>query len=37
VAPGESQGVAMEGNVLGAARKALEEAAGDFWKAAGGK
>jgi hypothetical protein len=34
VAPGESKGVAMEGNVLGAAQKAVEEQAADFWKAA---
>jgi polygalacturonase len=34
VAPGESKGVAMEGNVLGAAQKAVEEQAADFWKPA---
>ena len=33
VAPGEAKGVAMEGNALGAARKAMEEAVGNFWKA----
>jgi hypothetical protein len=34
VGPGEGKGVVLEGNILGAARKAVEEAAADFWKAA---
>jgi polygalacturonase len=37
VAPGEAKGVTMGGNMLGAARKAVEEAAADFWKAAGAR
>jgi polygalacturonase len=31
--PGELKGVALEGNVLGSARRATEEVDGEFWKA----
>jgi polygalacturonase len=34
---GESQGVTMQGNTLGGARKAMEEAAGDYWKTSGAR
>jgi hypothetical protein len=33
VAPGEMKGMVLEGNALGGARKATEEAATDFWRA----
>ncbi len=33
VAPGEMKGMVLEGNALGSARKATEEAATDFWQA----
>jgi hypothetical protein len=33
VGPGELKGIALEGNALGGARKATEEAATDFWQA----
>jgi hypothetical protein len=35
VAPGELKGIVLEGNALGGARKATEEAARDFWQAPG--